>query len=117
MKTPSFPFQPTDSEGPVFSAPWQASAFGMVVALHQQGAFSWEEWAEQLSKQILKAQQAGDPDLGDTYYSHWLHALEQLLVNKQVTSEPEVSARVGKWRRAYLATPHGHPIELNNASD
>ena len=117
MKTPIFPFQPADSEGPVFRAPWEAQAFGMVVALHGQGAFSWGEWAEQLSKEIQRAQQAGDPDLGDTYYSHWLSALEQLLLNKQVTSEPEVTARVDKWRRAYLATPHGQPIELSNAGE
>jgi len=117
MNPPVFPFQPTDNEGPVFKAPWEAQAFGMVVALHQQGAFSWDEWATQLSLEIARAQQQGDPDLGDTYYSHWLQALEQLLLSKQVTSEPEVVARVDKWRRAYLATPHGEPIELSNASD
>lgn len=117
MTTPLFQFQPTDSEGPVFKAPWEAQAFSLVVALHEQGAFSWDEWAAQLSAEIKHAQLDGDPDLGDTYYTHWLHALEQLLVKKQVTSEPEVVARVDKWRRAYLATPHGQPIELNNASD
>jgi nitrile hydratase accessory protein len=117
MTTPTFPFQPTDSEGPLFKAPWEAAAFSMVVALHAADVFSWKEWAEQLSEEILKAQQQGDPDLGDTYYSHWLQALEQLLLKKQVTNEPEVVARVDRWRRAYLATPHGQPIELTNASD
>ncbi len=116
MQTPKFPFQPTDQDGPVFKEPWEAQAFGMVIALHGQGAFSWQEWAEQLSTQIYKAQQAGDPDLGDTYYTHWLQALEQLLVEKQITSQPEVLARTEEWRRAYLATPHGQAVELNNAS-
>ncbi len=117
MKTPTFQLQPMDSEGPVFNAPWEAQAFGMVIALHSRGAFSWSEWADQLSKQIQQAQQDGDPDLGDTYYRHWLNALEQLLLHKQLTTEPEVNARVSKWRRAYLATPHGQAIELSNADD
>ncbi|MFT4863558.1 MAG: nitrile hydratase accessory protein [Pseudohongiellaceae bacterium] len=117
MKTPTFPFQPSDNEGPIFKAPWEAQAFGMVIALHSQGAFDWSEWADQLSKEIQRAQQHGDPDLGDTYYSHWLNALEQLLLHKQLTTEAEVSARVNKWRRAYLATEHGQAIELSNADD
>ena len=117
METPNFPFQPSDQDGPVFKAPWEAQAFGMVVALHGQGAFSWEEWAEQLSKEIHKAQQAGDPDLGDTYYTHWLQALEQLLLAKQITNLPEVVARTDQWRQAYIATPHGQPVELKNAGN
>ena len=35
-------------EEPVFSEPWQAEAFALVVALHERGLFSWAEWAEAL---------------------------------------------------------------------
>jgi hypothetical protein len=31
--------------GPVFSAPWEAQAFAMVLALHERGLFTWPEWA------------------------------------------------------------------------
>lgn len=115
MSVDAFPFQPRDSEGPIFKEPWEAQAFGLVVALHQAEHFTWEEWAEQLSKEIAQAQQQGDPDLGDTYYQHWLKALEALVNEKQLSSADEVNNRVKKWHSAYLHTPHGLPIELKNA--
>ncbi len=36
------------------------------------------EWAQRLAEEIQRAQAVGDPDLGDTYYQHWLSALERL---------------------------------------
>lgn len=49
---------------------------------------------------------------GDTYYLHWLAALEKLVTGKQVTSGEKLTARKEAWERAALATPHGEPIEL-----
>ena len=40
-----FPAQPTDDDGPVFNEPWEAQAFSLVLALHEKGQFSWDEWA------------------------------------------------------------------------
>ncbi|MDA0226085.1 MAG: nitrile hydratase accessory protein [Proteobacteria bacterium] len=62
-----------------FGAPWQAQIFGLVVQLGDRGVFTWAEWAEALGAAIREAQAAGDPDLGDTYYEHWIRALESLL--------------------------------------
>jgi nitrile hydratase accessory protein len=78
---------PVDTNGPVFHAPWQAQAFAMVVHLQEQGIFSWGEWAEQLARCIAAAQSRGDADLGDTYYDHWLAALEALLASKGLVSQ------------------------------
>src|SRR6516164_6356275 len=63
---------PGDSEGPVFREPWEAQAFAMALALHARGVFTWPEWAAKLGAEIKRAQAAGDPDHGDTYYAHWL---------------------------------------------
>lgn len=109
---PDFPLQPRDAEGPVFKEPWQAQAFGLVLALHQQGHFSWEEWATALSEEIKTAQQAGDPDLGDTYYQHWLVALEKITIAKGITRAEEMRERKAEWHDAYIHTPHGKPVEL-----
>ena len=49
------------------------------LSLHQRGLFSWTEWAAALAAQIGRAQAQGDADLGDTYYRHWLAALESLV--------------------------------------
>lgn len=70
--------QPADAEGPVFREPWEAQAFALVVSLHEAGLFSWNEWAATLSARIVTAQLGGDPDLGTTYYHHWLAALEDI---------------------------------------
>jgi nitrile hydratase accessory protein len=75
------PGPPRDSDMPVFNDPWEARAFAMVLALHERGLFTWPQWAEALSRQIALAQAAGDADLGDTYYRHWVPALESLVEN------------------------------------
>jgi nitrile hydratase accessory protein len=109
---PDLPSLPRDEGGPVFREAWEAQAFAMAVALHERGVFTWPEWAEALSDEIRAAQQAGDPDLGDTYYRHWLAALERLVARKGVTSATELRHRAEAWDRAARATPHGQPIEL-----
>jgi nitrile hydratase accessory protein len=75
----ALPGIPLDADSPVFNEPWEARAFAMTVALHERGVFTWPQWAEALSRQIELARAAGDADLGDTYYQHWLRALESLV--------------------------------------
>jgi nitrile hydratase accessory protein len=103
---------PRDEEGPVFREPWEARAFALAVALNEKGVFSWSDWAATLSATIREAQAAGDPDCGDSYYSHWLTALERMLTSREVTSVERLAARREAWHRAAAATPHGEPIEL-----
>jgi nitrile hydratase accessory protein len=72
---------PRDDKGPIFKEPWEARVFAMALALHEQGLFSWPQWAQALAQQIERAHASGDADLGDTYYQHWLRALESLVAN------------------------------------
>ena len=108
----AWPGMPLDADGPVFAAPWQAQAFAMTLALHQRGLFTWPEWAQALAGQISAAQAAGDADLGDTYYRHWLAALEALVVAKGAGSPGELARYRRAWDHAADRTPHGQPIEL-----
>ncbi len=97
---------------PVFKEPWEAKAFAMTLRLHERGLFTWSEWAAALSHEIRAAQGAGDDDRGDTYYQHWLGALEAIVAGKGAASASEL-ARYGRaWANAALRTPHGSPIEL-----
>jgi len=105
--------QPRDGDGPVFREPWEAQAFAMAIALHRQGLFSWREWAGALSHEIAEAQRAGDPDLGDTYYRHWLRALERLVARKGASTPEELEHYRQAWDRAAERTPHGQPIVLS----
>jgi len=106
------PGLPRDEEGPVFREPWEAQAFAMTLRLHEAGHFTWPEWAATLGAEIEAAGKAGDPDLGDTYYRHWLKALEKLVAEKGLAGPVEMDERKSAWRRAFLATPHGKPIDL-----
>lgn len=101
---------------PVFDAPWQAQVFAMTLALHDRGHFGWAEWTGRLSRAIAQAQEAGDPDTGDTYWHHWLSALEQLLLDKGLAQPLALTALRQAWRVAAEATPHGRPIELGPAA-
>ncbi len=108
----SSPGLPRDAEGPVFREPWEAQAFAMALALHERGLFTWVEWADALSRQIAAAQAAGDPDTGDTYYRHWLAALESLVADKGASSTDELATYRHAWDHAADRTPHGQSIEL-----
>jgi nitrile hydratase accessory protein len=96
---------------PAFAEPWQAEAFALTVVLHEQGLFSWSEWAEALSVEVKKPDAAVD---ASDYYDHWLSALEKLLATKGVAEAREVDAIAAAWERAAHATPHGKPILLEN---
>jgi nitrile hydratase accessory protein len=87
---PALAGMPLDADSPVFNEPWEARAFAMVLALHERGLFTWQQWAAALSRQISQAHAAGDADLGDTYYQHWLLALESLVMDlpKAMASPP-----------------------------
>jgi nitrile hydratase accessory protein len=108
----SVPGIPCDAEGPVFREPWEGQAFAMALTLHEQGVFTWTEWADLLGEEIRRAQAAGDPDTGETYYQHWFNTLERVVAEKGVTSRATLSAYRDAWERAAGRTPHGKPIEL-----
>jgi len=110
--TAALPSLPRDAGGPIFREPWEAQAFAMTLALYRQGLFSWPEWAATLTAEIKRAQEAGDPDAGDTYYRHWLAALERLVAEKGVADRASLEHYRDAWDHAALRTPHGMPIEL-----
>lgn len=110
--TGSVPGVPCDAEGPVFREPWEAQAFAMALALHERGVFTWSEWAVTLGNEIKRAQAAGDPDTGETYYRHWLATLERLIAEKGVSTEETLHRYRDAWDHAADRTPHGTPIEL-----
>ena len=108
----ALPDLPHDEGGPVFREPWEAQAFAMTLALYRRGLFTWPEWAATLAAEITRAQQAGDPDTGETYYQHWLAALERLVAEKNIADRARLERYRDAWEHAADRTPHGTPIEL-----
>jgi nitrile hydratase accessory protein len=111
----SIPGVPRDADGPVFREPWEAQAFAMTLALYERGLFTWPEWAATLADEIKKAQAGGDPDTGETYYQHWLNALERMVAHKGVTDPATLKRYHDAWDHASDRTPHGQPIELRQS--
>jgi nitrile hydratase accessory protein len=110
--TTEVPSIPCDAEGPVFREPWEAQAFAMALTLHDRGVFTWPEWAAALAAEIKRAQAAGDPDTGETYYRHWLATLEGLVAAKGVSTRETLHRYRDAWDHAADRTPHGQPIVL-----
>jgi nitrile hydratase accessory protein len=113
MPLDQWPALSRDKDGPVFAEPWEAQAFALAVHLSAAGHFTWSEWAAVLSEEIRVAQDRGDPDLGLSYYRHWLNALERICIEKGLASREAMRRRAEAWRRAYLHTPHGQPVDLS----
>lgn len=104
---------PQQQGEPVFAEPWHAQIFAMALKLHERGLFEWPEWSSMLAEEIAKAQRAGDPDFGDTYYSHWLNTLERMLRSKGIAGAGELEGLQQQWDEAARSTPHGQPILID----
>lgn len=86
-----------DGEGPVFNAPWEATAFAMAIRLSEAGHFSWGEWVDSFSREIKSFEEQGvyDPasDDGHHYYEIWLSTLEKLIAEKGIFDKDTLDAR------------------------
>ena len=125
MNTTVLPGLADEGSDPVFASPWQAQIFSLVVGLHQAGCFSWNEWAEALSREIAEDSNGGadgvmtheEIDPSDSYYRLWVSALEQILADKTILESDEVQERVTQWRDAYPNTPQEAPVALSTAGE
>jgi nitrile hydratase accessory protein len=88
----------------VFDAPWQTRLFGMTMALHESGAFEWEQFRQRL----IAAVGEWDTSHGEAepyeYWTHWRTAFEGLVDDLGVVS----AAALGDRASAYAARPAGH---------
>lgn len=74
----------------VFEEPWQSRAFGMAVALSEQGAYDWERFRGHLIEEI-----AEDPDR--QYYASWLEAFEHVLLETRAIRPDELDGRTREF--------------------
>lgn len=107
------PFSPlaTDHGAPVFDEQWQAQTLALAYALAESGVFSSAEWSDMLGAKLDEAKALGRPDDQHTYYDAALAALEALLAERGTVGRSDLQDCVETWRRAYLNTPHGAPVE------
>lgn len=101
-----------DVGAPAFGEPWHAQVFGLAMALAQAGVFDWAQWVNTFSSEIRANPQMATESSEDAYYRQWSEALITLLKRTDSLTEEEVSDAAEHWRRSYLATEHGRPIEF-----
>lgn len=97
---------------PAFAEPWQAESLATAVALSRNGLFSWSEWVQVFSRYVREEPQAQGEDAQAAYYRQWLCALEALVVERAVVTREELGRTREDWRRSYLHTEHGKPVEF-----
>lgn len=101
-----------DDGAAVFEEPWQAQILALVDTLARSGLFTPTAWSEALGAALRHAESHGAPDTPATYYAAAVEALEGLLTASGTVGTDALAARREEWRQAYLATPHGQPVEL-----
>ena len=110
------PLATQDNDAP-FAEPWQAQVMALAFAASQKGIFSPTQWSEALGSELRKNEAEGTPDDRTSYYQAALRALETLLLANGKLAQDTVTHRETEWRRAYLNTPHGMPVELDAGAD
>jgi nitrile hydratase accessory protein len=103
----------TQDNDPPFAEPWQAQVMALAFAASQKGIFSPTQWSEALGAELRKKDDECISDERAGYYQAALRALETLLLASGMLAQETVIRRETEWRRAYLNTPHGMPVELN----
>lgn len=97
----------------LFEAPWESRAFGVAVALCEQGAFEWVEFQRLLIEEIAKHERERGQGEPYRYYACWLAALERLLAARALCTGGEVDA----LSRTLAARPPGHDHDHDHDHD
>ena len=80
----------------VFDAPWEARAFGLAVALNEQGVYPWSAFSQALAQEIAGAEATDHPS---TYYERWLTTLEGTALANGLVTRVELDAAIAEQIR------------------
>jgi nitrile hydratase accessory protein len=103
---------PDEPEAP-FSKPWHAQLFAVTHTLASAGRFDWTDWADHFAAALKHADESGAPKDGTAYYDIWLTAFEEFIIARGLADTTGLSDFKRDWTKAYNATPHGEPVELD----
>lgn len=104
----------TKAPEPVFEAPWHAQVFAMTVHLNESGLFVWNEWAARFGATLARHGMDRDLNGGEDYFAAWLETLETYLDEHGAAPRRSVEKVRAAWEQAYLSTPHGAPVTLDD---
>ena len=87
------PIDPEPNE-PVFHASWERTVFGLFVTTFAGGHFNVDQFRHAIEKMHPAHY------LTSSYYEHWLHAMESMLIDSKVLSESEITDRMAQLKEA-----------------
>ena len=103
-----------DMDGdPIFDEAWQAQALAMADSLVKSGLFSANDWSNALGQSLKESANRADIDSQLTYYQSVLKTLEQLIADHSEIDVALMDSKRQDWEKAYLNTPHGQPVTLD----
>jgi nitrile hydratase accessory protein len=109
------PLADTDGD-PVFDEAWQAQALAIADNLVKSGLFSANDWSDALGQSLKESVDRADVDSQQTYYLCVLKTLEKLIADHSGIDATLMVSKRQDWEQAYLRTPHGQPVSLNEKS-
>ena len=83
------PINPEPNE-PVFHEPWERTAFGLFITTFAGGHFNVDEFRHAIEKMDAAHY------LQSPYYAHWMHAVEDLLVQRGALTSAEIDGRMAQ---------------------
>lgn len=86
---------PCAGDAPVFTEPWEARTFALVVELNRQGRFAWGEFVSVLAEEIARSEHER---LGRPYYLNWHIAAERLIEQLELVHRDDVDDLVEQLR-------------------
>lgn len=103
------PAAPPRSNGElVFAEPWEGRAFGLAMTLYEGGAFTWDEFRDELISAIASWEKDANPGECYSYYRCWLTALESIVVAKDLIAVDAVTDRAEELAARPAGHDHGH---------
>ena len=78
----------------VFEAPWEGRAFGLAVAMNEDGLYEWGHFREKLAAEIASAEGQGTES---DYYERWLASLEKLAIERGFVTAAELDTRTQEY--------------------
>lgn len=99
----------------VFESPWEARAFGLAVALNEQGVYPWSDFSQGLAREIAATESTTESNSGPSpYYERWLATLEALVIANGLITVEELEAMIEEQA---LLDDHDHGHEHDHHHD
>ena len=101
----------------VFAEKWESRAFGLCMTLYDSGAFTWDEFRDELIAAIASWERDAKPGECYAYYRCWLTALERVVVTKQLLTADAMEDRAVALAARPAGHDHGHDHDHDHGHD